>query len=164
MAAPVLGDDMKDRSTNFDQGLLFKTCQQLRHGNCLQVQVNPDKRTPRLNAKLAGPARIGIFCRNAQVAIAFELANKSFRSQLVVAGLTATDVVIGTSNLANQSGDGLLGVFRVEALVPMTGNHTLANVHLKPTPLLDPCGLEKLNITMRDQLLRSQGQQSTNCR
>ena len=148
MAAPVLGDDMKDRSTDFDQRLLFKSCQQLCQGNCLQVQVNPDKRTPGPNAKLAGPARIGISCRNAQVAIAFELANKSFRSQLVAAGLTAKDVVIGTSNLANQSGDGFLGVFRVEAFAPMTGNHTPANVHLKPTTLLNPCGLEQLNIAM----------------
>jgi hypothetical protein len=46
MAAPVLGDYMKDRSTDFDQRLFLKSGQQPRQGNCLQVQVNPDKRTP----------------------------------------------------------------------------------------------------------------------
>ena len=148
MAAPVLGDHMKDRSTDFDQRLFLKSGQQPRQGNCLQVQVNPDKSTPGPNAKRAGPARIGISCRNAQVAIAFELANKSGRTQFVATGLTTKNAVIGTSNLANQSSDGFPGIFRVEAFAPMTGNHTPANVHLKPTTLLNPCGLEQLNIAM----------------
>lgn len=60
MAAPVLGDHMKDRSTNFDQGLHLKTIQQAREGNRLLAQVYTNGLAPRLNPKLARPSCVGV--------------------------------------------------------------------------------------------------------